>query len=203
MRRFVSVIAILTVSGTAHAGGFSGKVVDIVTRRGIPAVTVTVKSAGGEKVLGQAHTDAEGAYTVKDLPNGGRVRLHCVRDGFQARPTIKFVTLTGETRDPGDVPMVSEDGSASYLRSFAKKFALADEETQTMMRGLWFHLPKANSDIIAQEYAALTGKPASNQRELYAAEAEREQAMLAALAALESSTTQRIAQANTHRMHKD
>lgn len=197
VRRFVGAFAILTASLSSHAGGFSGRVVDIVTRTGIPAVSVIVKSAGGGKVLGKAQTDANGAYTITNLPNGGRVQLYCVRDGFQARPTIVLVTLTDETRNPGAVRMVSEQLNASYLQSFAQQFATADQETQKAMRALWFRLPQENSAIIGEQYAALTGNVASGQYEMYVAEADSEQAMLTALAALETSDTSEYAEATT------
>jgi len=203
MRRFVSAFTLLMASLSADAGGFSGKVIDVVTHTGIPAVSVSVRSAGGEKLLGKAQTDANGAYTVGDLPNGGRVQLYCVRDGFQARPTIVLVNLSGEVRNPGDVRMISEQIDASYLRRFAAQFAAADEETQKNMRSLWFHLPKTNSDMISQEYATLTGKPPSSQHQLYVAEAKREREMLEVFATLESSDIRQYAQVQPTRMQKD
>lgn len=95
----VVAVAMLTgsvsLASASWTASMSGTVVDIKTLEPVPDATVKIYTATGEQVMGQATSDAHGAFVITGL-RGGQYRLLFEKSGYQRTVIAGIIVRPGE-----------------------------------------------------------------------------------------------------------
>ncbi|HEX7677305.1 MAG TPA: carboxypeptidase-like regulatory domain-containing protein, partial [Thermoanaerobaculia bacterium] len=125
------------------------------THNGIGDVDVVVAIPGGKR-LQAVKTDANGNYSLAELPKGQRVEINYSLDGYQEKPTVHYVTLVdGANRD--DARMAPDDAALAEYREYGAKLFQA-ETTASIdedIRVILAHLPDEKRTAVTEGYASL------------------------------------------------
>lgn len=106
----------------AAAGSVKGSVVDPGTDQGIAAVVVKLRQSDGSYLGVQGATDAGGAFTVDQVPDGTYVVV-LDKVGYVPRPDPAKTVTVGGSVDAGRLSLLQALASAEYYQNLAAKIA--------------------------------------------------------------------------------
>jgi OmpA-OmpF porin, OOP family len=155
MSRFSLVMALICTVKIAASSTLDGKATQKWSAVGIGDVEVTVGIPGGS-TLQTTRTDADGKYSIGDLPAGRRVEVKYLRDGYQEKPTLHYVTLA-DGKNFDEVSMSPEDGDSSQFREYGAMLFKRDQAAliDTEAHAMYAHLPADKRTAVAEGWASL------------------------------------------------
>jgi hypothetical protein len=91
----IAMVCLFSVAGAAQTYSLSGKVTDTTTHA-VPSATVSARSVAEGKTY-TAHTNADGAYNIPNLP-AGDYEVWAKAGELKAEP-VKVTLAAGQTTD--------------------------------------------------------------------------------------------------------
>src|SRR5215472_15839423 len=108
----ICVAMVAPAAAAPWVASLSGTVVDIKTLQPVPDATIKVFENSGSQVMGQATSDARGAFLITGL-KGGYYRMQFSKSGFQRtiitgvfmRPNERMIEAAPIAMYPNGVPL--------------------------------------------------------------------------------------------------